>query len=62
MSKERAYTVVVTQTREVEVFAECWEDANRYAWDMVENGDACAEHGPTTFANGKVRDLTEEES
>lgn len=62
MSKDKAYTIVVTRTREVEVIATSFQKAKGYVKDMYISGDACAELEDATFAVGSIRELTAEES
>lgn len=57
---ERAYTVVVTRTRAVEVCASSWGEAKIAVEEMYLSGDACAELNDATYNSGGIRDFDED--
>ena len=56
---ERAYTVVVTRTREVEVCASSWGEAKLTVEEMYLSGDAVAELTDAVYTSGGIRDFSE---
>ena len=59
---EKAYTVVIERSREVEVISTSYKDAKQTVEEMYLSGDACAELEDATYSVRSIRELTEEES
>lgn len=54
---KRAYTVVITRTRLVEVIDDSWQEAKDTVEEMYLSGDAVAELEDATFGIAYTREL-----